>query len=131
MDLNTLTDRKTAETYLMQRLDNDFGTVQFLLKNLTRKTAHEGGGFEWKMNLPLLWQYYPDILKNVLAENNEQYEKNTLFIRGEKSDYIKDQDMTLIHDFFPEATLQTVPNAGHWVHADQPEILTNILIDFL
>ena len=53
IDLSTLTDRKEAETYLMNVLNNEVETVQFLLKNLSRQTESEGGGYEWKMNLPV------------------------------------------------------------------------------
>ena len=44
-----------------------------------------------------------------------------LFIRGEKSDYIRDSDMELIREYFPSANLETVAGAGHWVHYEAPK----------
>ncbi|MFM8787836.1 MAG: alpha/beta fold hydrolase, partial [Bacteroidota bacterium] len=32
---------------------------------------------------------------------------------------------------FPHAEFHAVPGAGHWVHADAPDILLSILLQFL
>jgi pimeloyl-ACP methyl ester carboxylesterase len=55
----------------------------------------------------------------------------TMFIRGAKSRYILDEDWDGIHAQFPNAQLRTIENAGHWVHAEQPEALVNELLSFL
>ncbi len=128
IDLSTLTDRKEAEAYLMNVLNNDVGTVQFLLKNLSRQTENEGGGYEWKMNLPVLHLDYKNILK---APDGEPFFKPTLFIRGGNSHYIKDGDKAVINDFFPKAELKTIEGAGHWVHAEKPKELMEMLMHFL
>ena len=54
-----------------------------------------------------------------------------LFIRGEKSDYINDSDMTGIKKFFPNAMLVTIFDAGHWVHAEQPDLFLKSIHYFL
>ena len=53
-----------------------------------------------------------------------------LFIRGEKSDYIRDEDMLLIRETFPRANLQTIAEAGHWVHADAPARFAEVVSGF-
>jgi esterase len=131
LDLATLDDRKTAEQFLMQRLDNDTGTVQFLLKNLTRLPSTQGDGFVWKMNVQNLYEHYQDILNHIDTENSLRYEGDTLFVRGDRSKYIQDSDWDNIQAIFPTATLQTVQHSGHWVHAEQPAQLLKILMDFL
>jgi esterase len=129
IDLATLRGRADAEVLLMNALNRDIPTVQFLLKNLSRRPAHEGGGFEWKMNWKVLERDYAEILKQI--ESTEVFENPTLFLRGGRSNYVKDADLVGIQQFFPNATLQTIPNAGHWVHADQPALLIQALLQFL
>ena len=145
VDLSLLNDRKEAEAILMDRLKGDTGTVQFLLKNLTRNNpfnkdepvaetviarneATEGSPFEWKMNLQGLFDNYENILQ---APVGDPFLKPTLFIRGGNSPYIKDTDTQYIAPLFPKATLETIEGAGHWVHADKPKELYEILNHFL
>jgi esterase len=145
IDLTTLKDRKEAEVILMDKLKGDAGTVQFLLKNLTRNNPfnkdepttvtdgtsrenREGAGFEWKMNLQGLFDNYDQILE---APVGDPFLKPTLFIRGGNSRYIKDTDMPIIKDLFPKASLETIEGAGHWVHADKPKELFEAINPFL
>lgn len=124
LDLSKMTSRKDIEAYLTDRIP-DTGTRQFLLKNVTRE---DDGRFTWKMNLQALWTHYSDILAGVTGE---PYDKPALFIRGSRSDYIKDKDIPLIHSLFPKARVVTIEGAGHWVHADKPNELLQTLKDFL
>lgn len=124
VDLSAITTRQEADAYLTARIP-DFGTRQFLLKNLTRA---ENGRYSWKMNLPVLWQHYADILAPVTGE---PFDKPTLFVRGSRSDYIADADFPLIKTLFPQAEIITIEAAGHWVHADQPVKLLKIVQQFL
>lgn len=128
LDLDTLKDRKEAETFLMYALHNDTSTVQFLMKNLSRQTDAEGGGFEWKMNLPVLNRDYKILMDTV---SGETFEKDALFIRGSESAYIKDSDFKIIYQFFPHAQVATIEGAGHWVHADKPKELFDVIMSFL
>ncbi|MFN7115202.1 MAG: alpha/beta fold hydrolase [Saprospiraceae bacterium] len=127
LDLNTVQSRYDAEGFLRQRLvHQDESTIQFLMKNLSRTPE---GGFEWKMNFPAIYNHYQDILAPIEVEAN--FEGETLFIRGEKSNYIQDADWQNILSKFPHAQLETIANAGHWVHADQPKILLEKVSNFL
>ncbi len=124
LDLSRTTERKEAENFLATRIP-DPGTRQFLLKNISRD---DQGRLAWKMNLPALWAAFPDILGPV---QGTIYDKPTLFVRGGRSDYIKDADFPFIQSLFPQAQLVTVEGAGHWVHADKPNELLKILENFL
>jgi esterase len=128
LDLTLHDERKDIEDYLMTELDGDVTTVQFMLKNLSRRTAEEGGGFEWKMNLPVLYRDYAHILAEV---PDDVYDKPTLFVRGSKSNYISNLDFENLKTQFPKAQLQTVEGAGHWIHADKPQETLQILRSFL
>jgi len=124
LDLTTLNTRNEAEEQLAEEI-SDPGVRLFLLKNLTRNKA---GAYEWKMNLPVLWQDYPRILS---ALTGAAFEGPSLFIRGAQSDYIQDTDWPGIRELFPAAELVTVPGAGHWVHADAPDVLLSEIRQFL
>jgi esterase len=130
LDLNTLADRKEAEQFLTEHLPEEgAGTIQFLLKNLSRRAEGEGGGFEWKMNLDVLFANYPRILDKL--EGETPFRKPTLFVRGGNSNYIKDSDFDLISKLFPNSAIQTIEDAGHWVHAEKPKELLEVLKKFM
>jgi len=125
LDLSTLDSRQQAETFLAARIDNP-AVLQFLLKNLTRSAT---GDYAWKMNLPVIHQHYQAILAAIAGD--EPFDGPTLFIRGERSAYIRDNDFGDIRQWFPKATLHTIPQAGHWVHAEAPDAVIAALEDFL
>jgi esterase len=124
LDFSKISTRQQAEDFLANHIE-DPGTRQFLLKNLTREADNS---FSWKMNLPVLWAEYAHILAPV---SGPSFDKPTLFVRGGKSNYIQDSDLPLIQSLFPKADLVTVPGAGHWVHADKPQELLEVLRGFL
>lgn len=117
--------RKQAEAILMKSINDDV-VVQFLMKNLTRS---KNGHFEWKVNLQLLYDNYDRILEAISFKHTS--DAQTLFIRGSKSNYILDDDWSLIHKTIPHSHLITIQGAGHWVHADKPVELFNHIIDFI
>jgi len=125
VDLDQIDSRADAEEQLKLHIAN-YAIRQFLLKNLTRTKE---GQYRWKMNLPVLYQHYQEVLG--ATSGNDPFEGPTLFIRGANSSYILDEDFPLIRQLFPNARIKTIPGAGHWVHADQPEMLYQIVSDFL
>jgi pimeloyl-ACP methyl ester carboxylesterase len=60
-----------------------------------------------------------------------KFEGPALFIRGGRSDYIKEEDIAELKLKFPGALVKTIPEAGHWVHADAPGEFLRILRNFL
>ena len=127
LDLTQLESRQQAETYLSSRIA-DKPTVQFLMKNLSRNGTE--GTFKWKMNFDIIKKDYANILSPI-GQGADPYLGPSLFVRGGKSDYIKDDDFSLIRGLFPFADIKTVPNVGHWVHAEAPTALLHHFIDFL
>ncbi len=125
VQLDTITSRNEVEDILMNAI-KDNGVVQFLMKNLTRTLE---GGFKWKINLPLLYKNYDNILKAIKFKEPSNVE--TLFIRGEHSGYIQDEDWPEIQKNLPNSQLKTIYGAGHWVHADRPVELFDTIIDFI
>lgn len=125
LDLEKTKSRKEADAFLESQI-KDFGVRQFLLKNLTRNKA---GQYVWKMNLTVIHQNYQSILSKIDGE--EAFEGATLFAKGGLSKYITESNFETTKHFFPNAKLEIIENVGHWVHAEAPKELLEILEKFL
>lgn len=125
VEINKIDSRKEAEEQMSKHI-GDMGVRQFLLKNLKR-TNHDG--FAWKLNLPVI----RDNIENVgeALDTDHPIKKPVLFVRGAKSDYIQDEDKAEIRKIFPLAQVVTIKDAGHWIHAEQPEALYEAVMAFL
>lgn len=95
---------------------NDFGTRQFLLKNLFWKTP---GQLAFRFNLEVFNEKIAEIGTALPIENT--FDGKVLFLRGDRSDYILDSDFETIYYHFPKAKISTLLNAGHWLHAENPQ----------
>jgi pimeloyl-ACP methyl ester carboxylesterase len=127
IDLNSISSRKEAEEKLKQSLDES--TLQFILKSLYWKETIDGKRLAWRFNIKAIEENL-DALGQELPPDYI-YEGPTLFLRGERSTYITDADKDSIKYYFPNSTIETVPNAGHWIHADNPEGFLKATLSFL
>lgn len=112
------------ETLSMYIKDN--GTKQFLLKNLYWQTPAQ---LAFRFNLQVF-----NNNKHAIGEALPKYaifNGQVLFIKGGNSDYINDSDELIIKKHFPKATMQTIPNVGHWLHAENPLAFYQITSKFL
>ena len=125
-DIVGASNRSDIQDQLIQH-GFDLGTVLFLMKNLSRNK--EGAGFSWKANIQSLSENYENIKAEIPIE--EPIDKNILFISGGRSNYITDQDLESISKLFPNYAHSVIDDAGHWVHADQPELLLEAVTEFL
>jgi esterase len=100
----------------------------FLLKNIRRNRDHT---YSWKINVPVLIRELPSILGGMKIPETGITGFPVLFVRGENSPYILDTDFPEINKFFPLAEFVTIPGAGHWLHAEKPELLVKTLRYFL
>lgn len=124
VDLDKVKTRKEAEEIITSHIP-DKSTSQFLLKNLYWSEREK---LEWRMNLPVL---YRDIEKILDEVPNKVCNVETLFIRGEKSNYILEEDWDDIQKLFPNSKLETLVGAGHWVHAEKPREFFELVMDFV
>ncbi|NKI30561.1 alpha/beta fold hydrolase [Croceivirga thetidis] len=125
LEITSINSRKQADEALSKHL-SDFGIRQFLLKNLHWV---EKGKLGFRFNLDILKDRMEEIGENLLS--SDSFEGHTLFVRGDRSEYISDQDINTIKSHFPSAVLKTVENAGHWLHAENPKQFFEITLDFL
>jgi len=123
LDLKKMDSRQDVSSALAVSIGSD-RIRMFLLKNLTRNDEKE---FVWKINLPALRENLEKIMDVIPQDDviNSGGVKGfpVFFIRGEKSDYIRPENHNTIKQIFPKAEITTIPNAGHWLHAEQPELL--------
>ena len=104
----------------------DFGTRQFLLKNLYWETSEQ---LAFRFNLKVFNEKIETVGTALPFENT--FSKDTLFLRGDKSDYILDSDFETIYHHFPSASIKTIKNAGHWLHAENPKDFLSTVLDFI
>lgn len=125
VDFTTKPSRTEVEETLYPFIP-DFGTRQFLMKNLYWK---EPGQLAFRFNLPV-FNAKIEVVGTALSERNV-FEKPTLFIRGGNSKYILDTDLPQIKKHFPNFELATIPNVGHWLHAENPQLFFEETARFL
>lgn len=94
----------------------DFGTRQFLMKNLYWAAP---GQLDFRFNLKVFNEKI-EVIGTALPEN-ALFNNPTLFLRGGNSKYILDTDLPEIKKHFPNFELATIPNVGHWLHAENPK----------
>ncbi|NNM55172.1 MAG: alpha/beta fold hydrolase [Spirochaetales bacterium] len=128
LDLATVTSRSEAQKALEAAIP-DRPTLQFLLKSLVPQEGTPS--WRWKLNLQALEKHYDEIWKPLQGQTSENlprlYPGPALFLAGGNSDYVRLQDHALVHQLFPQAEIQTIPQAGHWLHAEKPqEVLSAI-----
>lgn len=123
--LGKLSTRREVDAELKNLLPDD-ALRQFILKNLTRD---ESGKLKWKVNLPVIKRAYPEIAADITVEG--RFDGPTLFVKAEMSRYIQPTDETRIKKLFPRARIVSIPNAGHWVHAEQPDKFSEVVLHFL
>jgi len=123
LDLPNIRSRSEAEKILSLHVEAA-GVRQFLLKNLYWVKAGQLG---WRMNVAVLEREMPNILA---ALPEEVSWTPTLFLRGELSHYIIAEDETLIEELFPDSMIQTISDAGHWLHAEQPDAFFDAVMGY-
>jgi pimeloyl-ACP methyl ester carboxylesterase len=132
IDFTRFETRKQIEDFLAERIDNT-QIVQFLLKSVSRNK--EKNHFEWRVNVQVLYDNLDEIIKGVNAHSFDDRLpiKNypVLFVKGANSNYILPEDYSAIRRIYPDAEILEIPNAGHWLHAEQPKVFMEVLVNFL
>lgn len=115
LDLSKYTSRVEVANTLEDKVPS-YRLRQFLLKNLYWKDRSSLG---WRLNLEVIRDNLHEVFRAIRPSGS--YDKPTLFLRGEKSDYIREKDEALIQKMFPKAVFETIQDGTHWLHADNPE----------
>jgi len=126
--IETMQTRQQVDEYLKPWIE-DQGERTFMLKNLKRKTQDNNNGFTWRCNLKEISKGYLKIAGFSTA--HQQYNGDTLFIRGENSRYINENDTPLIQSLFPHAQIVTIKDSGHLPHFQQADAFYLLVGKFL
>lgn len=126
LDLSAVRSRRDADVALAPAVP-DPQLRAFLLQNL----AIDDRGARWRIDLPGLERAMPALVDFPRELYGRRFEGPTLFVRGGRSDYVRDEHLPVIRRLFPAARVETVPAAGHWPHAERPRELLELVRAFL
>ena len=119
VDLSTVATRRDAQA----QMEVDAATATFLLQSLDLQDRR------WKLNLDVLSRDMGLIVG--WPDTPGQFTGPSLFLRGATSAYVPDSAKSAIRASFPQAEIQTIPDAGHWIHAEQPRAVEAAVRAFL
>jgi len=126
LKMDQIESRAVADK-ILQRDIPDAGLRNFLLQNLERKA----GQWQWKVNWMAIERQLNHLTEFTSLPADWKVSAPTQFIRGEHSDYIGIAEESEIANHFDNATISTVKDAGHWLHAEQPERFSRLVLNFL
>lgn len=125
LDFNVIKSRGAADKKLAEVIPS-LAVRQFLLKNMY-----------WKDKKQLAWRFNLDVIDakilnvGVKIKAPFPFTEPTLFVRGERSNYVLDEDLADIKNKFPNMKLETISGSGHWIHAEKPKEFLGIIKSFL
>jgi pimeloyl-ACP methyl ester carboxylesterase len=126
VDLAGVSRRAEVDAQLAGAITNP-GERAFLLQNLVL----ENGQARWRLNLPVLDRFMPDISGFPEPAAGATFGGPTLFVAGERSSYVRPEYRPAIERLFPQARIVQVPEAGHWLHAERPDAFLALVTPFL
>lgn len=123
LNIQKMKTRSEVGDRLAEQIDSR-EIIQFLLKNVT--TDPQTHRLCWRLHVEALYNNLEEIVGGVnerwLADRIPVTAYPVLFIRGLESNYIREKDIALIRRIYPDACVTGIPGAGHWLHAEQPEL---------
>jgi esterase len=125
IDLDVIRSRGQADQIMKEHVES-FTVRQFLLKNLY--WIVKGKKLGWRMNVDVLIDNLDRIIEEIPFDT---IETETLFIRGELSNYIPESDFAEIHQKFPNSKIETIKGSGHWVHYEGAKEFYRLVTDFI
>ncbi|XP_028396587.1 protein ABHD11-like [Dendronephthya gigantea] len=127
LDLSKVKNRQDADNMLAETIPFD-GLRAWALTNLYKD---DKGPFQWQHNLNNIQDNVDSLFSGLALNEREPYMGETLFVRGGESDVLRNVDMNEMRKMFPNAKLEMIPGAGHFVHTDKPKEFLEIVRDFL
>ena len=125
VDFSAVTSRNEIDQ-VFKRFIPERGIRQFLLKNVYRKSKDELG---YRFNLHSLEENIDEV--GVELPPHAMADTPTLFLRGVNSGYITERDESLIAAHFPNSEIVDIADAGHWLHAENPDDFYKNVVRFL
>jgi len=132
LDITRIKTLKDADQALAESIPYQ-QVRQFLLKNL--KKNKQTGQYQWLLNVSAIRDQLPAIMDGLDPEQFNEADRITsipvMFVRGEKSPYVQEEHIRDIRKIFPQARIETVEGAGHWVHAEKTTEFLKVVRGFM
>jgi esterase len=125
IDFSTFRNKKDVETSMLLQVP-DKRLVNFMMKNVQSISRDK---LAWKLNIDAIKLNLEEIFRFEPA--GKQYSGPVLWLKGETSDYIMREHHRIMYTFFSNTTLQVIPNASHWLHADNPDDFIQEIIKWM
>ena len=125
IDFSVFVTRKEIDIELRKSINHE-GLRNFLMKNIYRMND---GKLNFRFNLKSLSENIGRIGQKIESDTN--FNREVIFIKGETSDYINESDKIMINNLFPNAKFYKIPNAGHWLHVDNPTDFISVLLSLI
>ncbi|QCE33114.1 alpha/beta fold hydrolase [Acetobacteraceae bacterium] len=128
LEFPALKTRRMAADFLLENVPEvtDPAIAAWLTQNLA-----PGEYPYWETNIAQIALDFDNVANWPKEKNLSPYTKSSLFLRGEKSDYIPTKSEAEIFRLFPKSEIKTIENAGHWLHAEQPQAFLHLVKNFL
>jgi len=126
LPLATIESRAQADQLLRQNIPED-QLRAFLLQNLVREST----GWRWRVNWSVIQRDMEWLTGFGDLPQDWLIDLPVLFIRGANSDYVSETEIAVIEQHFSNYRLETIEDAGHWLHAEQPESFNRLVLEFL
>lgn len=127
LDLTSIQRRGQADEALSVYM-RDPAERGFLLQNLVFEGGHQP---RWRINLDAIGRGMPSLVAAPLASGGAVYDGPALFVAGANSDFVLPEYEAEIARLFPKAQVKRIPDAGHWLHAEQPQAFLDLVMPFL
>lgn len=125
LPLAHIQSRQEADRHLSPTI-REPSVRQFLLQNLLGNK----GQFVWRVPLDFIESALPEIMAFPDTQAMSACSQPALFIGGQQSDYLLPEFHSAILQLFPLCRMETIADAGHWVHAQQPQKLLEVIRPF-
>jgi len=125
LELSSFSTRKEIDSALASKIPN-WSFRQFLLTNLEQESV----GFRWKPNLKALRESIHELSRNPMVDN-DLFKGRSLFVRGEKSGYLRTEHMQEVKKYFPNSKFTMLPGVGHNLHVEDRGGFLSAIDEFL
>ena len=125
LDFSEIKSRSRADEVLSSFV-SELGVRQFLLKNLYWVSP---GQLALRVNLEVLRNHVSEV--GEALDQSARSKVSTLFLKGDRSEYISASDSEIIKGHFPNSKIEAIFNAGHWLHAENPVMFYEKVLEFI
>ncbi|XGA78609.1 alpha/beta fold hydrolase [Halomonas sp. CH40] len=126
--VNRPANRRDADALLAKHVDARPIRL-FLATNLERTSDNGQPVMGLRVGLEQIIKGYPDIV--TVPAGDQPYDGPCLVLRGANSDYVSDAMLPALKQVLPNARVVTLKEAGHWLHADQPQAFQQAVESFV